>query len=137
MFLYYVSKCTLRFRLHVSYFLSRYNYLFHLLLFFQIERGVVYINVDCAVAGPILGASASPTIKHKLLEAAKSVPFFNDTYASYYDFWKEHKKPQEPQVWTPGSGSDHASFIFYAGVPIIGSNHLLPLNSKFIILLQI
>ena len=108
-----------------------HNKTFPFIIFFQIERGVVYINVDCAVAGPILGASASPTIKHKLLEAVKSVPFFNDTYESYYDFWKEHKKPQEPQVWTPGSGSDHASFIFYAGVPIIGSNHLLPLNSKF------
>ena len=26
---------------------------------------------------------------------------------------------EEPPIWIPGAGSDHASFIFYAGVPVI------------------
>ena len=36
-----------------------------------IERGVVYINTDTAISGPIMYAEASPTISHKVLDAIK------------------------------------------------------------------
>ena len=35
---------------------------------------------------------------------------------NFYDF---HGTDAEPEVGLPGAGSDHASFIFYAGVPVI------------------
>ena len=34
-------------------------------------------------------AEASPTISKKVIEAAKRVPYLDDSYASYFDFWKE------------------------------------------------
>ena len=54
-----------------------------------VDRGVVYINSDTAVSGPIMFAEASPTISKKVIEAAKRVPYMDDSYASYFDFWKE------------------------------------------------
>jgi len=87
-----------------------------------IDRGVVYINTDTAVSGPIMFAEASPTITQNVIKAAKRVPYINNDYGSYYDFWKEWlelKDTEEPPIWIPGVGSDHASFIFYAGVPVI------------------
>ena len=83
-----------------------------------IERGVVYINSDTAVSGPIMWAEASPTISHKVVEAAKKVQYKN--HDSYYDFWKQWLDlDQDPEIWIPGAGSDHASFIFHAGVPVM------------------
>merc|ERR1711935_250939 len=38
---------------------------------------------------------------------------------SYFDFWKEWLDTEEPPISIPGAGSDHASFIFHAGVPVI------------------
>merc|ERR1719400_1696355 len=84
-----------------------------------VDRGVVYINSDTAVSGPIMFAEASPTISKNVIEAAKRVPYINDNYASYFDFWKEWLDTEEPPIWIPGAGSDHASFIFHAGVPVI------------------
>ena len=54
-----------------------------------IDRGVVYINTDTAVSGPIMFAEASPTITQNVIKAAKRVPYINNDYDSYYDFWKE------------------------------------------------
>ena len=54
-----------------------------------IDRGVVYINTDTAVSGPIMFAEASPTITQNVIKAAKRVPYINNDYGSYYDFWKE------------------------------------------------
>ena len=54
-----------------------------------VDRGVVYINSDTAVSGPIMFAEASPTISKKVIEASKRVPYLDDSYASYFDFWKE------------------------------------------------
>ena len=67
-------------------------------------------------------AEASPTISQTVIEASKRVPYIDDSYNSYYDFWKEWldlKGTEEPPIWIPGAGSDHASFIFHAGVPVI------------------
>ena len=88
-----------------------------------VERGVVYINSDTAVSGPIMFAEASPSIAHKVIQAAKTVPFINENFTSYYDFWRDWLELQdadeEPEIWIPGAGSDHASFIFHAGVPVM------------------
>ena len=34
----------------------------------------------------------------------------------------ESRSVEDPEVYLPGAGSDHASFIFYAGVPVIDSS---------------
>lgn len=85
-----------------------------------VERGVIYINTDTAVSGPILGAEASPTIAHNVIDATKKIQYQDQTY---YDFWKQwldlKDSSEEPEIWMPGSGSDHASFIFHAGVPVM------------------
>ncbi len=70
-----------------------------------------------------MDTSASPTITKNIVNATKVVPFFgNSTYSTYYDFWREYLElnaTQEPNVAIPGAGSDHASFLFFAGVPVI------------------
>jgi len=52
------------------------------------ERAVAYLNVDICVTGEILNAQASPTIKHKLIEASKVVENPQDRTESYFDFWQ-------------------------------------------------
>ena len=79
----------------------------------------MYINTDLCVGGPIFGSSASPTVGHKVVEALQTVPYYDETYSNYYDFWKAHKESEAPEIYLPDAGSDHASFIFYAGVPVI------------------
>ena len=80
----------------------------------------MYINVDVCASGPILDASASPTISDKIINATKHVDFFgNNTYDTYYDFWKAYLEVDEPTVPLPGAGSDHANFIYFTGVPVI------------------
>ena len=34
-------------------------------------------------------------------------------------FLEKYASTEEPPIWIPGAGSDHASFIFHAGVPVI------------------
>ena len=88
------------------------------------SRAVAVINVDICVKGDILDPSASPIIKDVFTEAIKSVDDPFDESRTYYDFFKEYIKSDEKpvdkvedKVKTLGSGSDHAPFIFYAGVP--------------------
>jgi len=39
-----------------------------------------------------LDAQASPTIKHKLVEASKAIPNPADPFESYFDFWQRWNK---------------------------------------------
>jgi len=87
------------------------------------ERGVGYINTDVCMAGPILEPAASPTLGHLFVEATKDImsPVSDDE--TYYDYWKKWADADEnfnPE-FSPfvGAGSDHATFLFYAGVPVM------------------
>lgn len=91
------------------------------------DRAVAVINVDICIVGDILSPSASPILKDVFLEAIKAAPSTLDPSKSYYDFlstWlakgeKTKDTSVEEYVKILGSGSDHASFAFFAGVPSI------------------
>ena len=93
----------------------------------MMERAVAVINVDICIVGDILSPSASPILKDVFLEALHSVPSTLDPNKSYYQFlgdWlamgeKTENTTVEEYVKILGSGSDHAPFAFYAGVPAL------------------
>ena len=87
------------------------------------ERGVAYLNTDICMTGPILAPRASPTIGHLIVEATKDITSPVNEEESYYDFWKNWAEAGDefnPKV-SPfvGAGSDHATFLYYAGVPVV------------------
>ena len=84
---------------------------------------MAYINTDVCMSGPILEPVASPTLMDILVPATKDIFSPEDETQNYYDWWKtwsEEGDNFDPEV-SPfvGSGSDHASFIFYAGIPVL------------------
>jgi hypothetical protein len=88
-----------------------------------LERGVAYLNTDICMTGPILAPRGSPTIGHLIVEATKDVTSPVNDEESYYDFWKDWSDAGEdfnPKV-SPfvGAGSDHASFLYYTGIPVV------------------
>jgi len=87
------------------------------------ERAVTYLNTDICMVGPMLEPAASPTIADLIAGATKDVTSPNNDDESYYEFWKKWEGAGEdftPEV-SPfvGAGSDHASFLFYAGIPVM------------------
>ena len=93
---------------------------------FCYHRAVAVINVDVCVAGDILGPSASPVLKNVFVDAIKNVPSTKDESETYYEFLKKYyKKDESPvdnieeKIKLLGSGSDHAPFAYYAGVPAL------------------
>ena len=93
----------------------------------DLEKAVIYINVDVAVAGPDFSASAVPSLKQFVRDVTKSVPSPNGP--SVYDVWRnarseasEHRPSNAPsegdvRVGDLGSGSDYTPFLQHAGVP--------------------
>ena len=93
----------------------------------DLEKAVIYINVDVAVAGPDFSASAVPSLKQFVRDVTKSVP--SPIGPSVYDVWKnarseasEHRPSNAPsegdvRVGDLGSGSDYTPFLQHAGVP--------------------
>ena len=82
-------------------------------------KSVLYLNADMSVTGPNFRASASPSLKKPIIEAAKSVPH-PDTDSSIYDFWSENSKDNTPSIGNLGGGSDHVGFYMRAGIPSAG-----------------
>jgi N-acetylated-alpha-linked acidic dipeptidase len=97
------------------------------------RKAVAYINVDSAVSGPNFGASATPSLRAFIREAARAV---NDprTGRSVYEVWRERYERSQPQRATPGvatpghgerevplgilgSGSDFTPFYHHSGIP--------------------
>ena len=103
----------------------------------DLSRAVAYFNMDSACSGPDFGASAVPSLKQYLRDAAKAVP--SPKGGSVYDQWKAtQEKPKsatEPEipgakvrepaavvtkdvrVGDLGSGSDYTAFLQHLGVP--------------------
>jgi len=93
----------------------------------ELEKAVLYINVDVAVAGPDFSASAVPSLKQFVRDVTKSVP--SPTGPSVYEVWRnarseasEHRPSNAPsdgdvRVGDLGSGSDYTPFLQHAGVP--------------------
>ncbi len=107
------------------------------------NRGVGLVNTDICVSGPIVKPQSSPVLQDVVIDGLKhaSIPVDGDyldgdgderrdfypnseSQGSYYDFWKrwwnqDKDATEEPKIKLLGSGTDHAPFAFYAGVPAI------------------
>jgi len=87
------------------------------------QRGVAYINTDVCMSGPVLNPVASPTLMDLYLPAVRDIASPENEEESYYDWWRRWAGQEED--WRPevepfvGAGSDHASFLFYAGLPVM------------------
>lgn len=81
----------------------------------QLEaKAVAYLNFDGGVSGKGFGASAAPTLKRLIMEAAKEVDYpYNDK--TVFEQWAGEN--EEPRIGNLGGGSDHIAFYMHAGVP--------------------
>ncbi|WP_291783122.1 M28 family peptidase [Cecembia sp.] len=79
-------------------------------------KAVAYINLDAAVGGRNFGASASPTLKKIIMDAAKEV-MYPDSAKTVYEIWAGQRS--EPNIGNLGGGSDHIAFYMHAGIPSI------------------
>jgi N-acetylated-alpha-linked acidic dipeptidase len=98
------------------------------------SKALVYMNTDVGVAGPNFGASATPSLKQFVRDAAREV---QDPRAgrSIYDLWRERiaqakenasgtarrEPPPDASGEVPlnalGAGSDFCPFFDHAGIP--------------------
>jgi len=85
------------------------------------HRAVGHINIDIGVFGDIPWASTSPSIKPIMLNAMKKVKSPQDDKKSIFEFLQQHhgKDDLSSKIGILGSGSDHTSFAFHAGVPSV------------------
>ncbi|CAA0829193.1 Peptidase M28 family protein [Striga hermonthica] len=82
-----------------------------------VSRAVAYLNLDVAVAGPlILPPSATPQLDDLLAQAAKQVPDPNNSSQSIYDSWIS-STDDFTFGRLGGGGSDYASFVQHIGIP--------------------
>ncbi|MFG0276037.1 MAG: M28 family peptidase [Phycisphaerales bacterium] len=84
---------------------------------------VAYINLDAAAGGPRFGASASPSLKPLIEQAAQSITneaFVHgaDAPEALADAW--FGAAERPRFGNLGGGSDHVGFYCHAGVPSAG-----------------
>ena len=88
------------------------------------NRAIGVINVDICVSGDILNPTASLILKDVFIDAIKSVPSAHNPSQTYFEFMEEYIKHDdsrkvEDKIKITGSGSDHAPFSFYAGIPAL------------------
>lgn len=81
------------------------------------EKAIAYINADMAATGSRFGASASPSLKRLVIEAAQAVSR-PDAEQTVYERWMaKADDPEEPPIGNLGGGSDHVGFYTHIGVP--------------------
>src|SRR5271156_4341024 len=98
------------------------------------KKVMAYINTDVGVNGPNFGASATPSLKALVRDAAREVKD-PGTDRSVYDVWRDHAATfagevsgtarqsltadasGEPPISSLGSGSDYSAFFDHAGIP--------------------
>jgi N-acetylated-alpha-linked acidic dipeptidase len=99
----------------------------------DLDRAVVYLNMDSAVSGPNFGASAVPSLKQFMRDVAKAIP--SPKGKTVYEAWRAAgENPQQPDVTGSGrvpvvqlqsdvpvgdlgSGSDYTPFLQHLGIP--------------------
>uniref|UniRef100_A0A0N4ZQC1 N-acetylated-alpha-linked acidic dipeptidase 2 n=1 Tax=Parastrongyloides trichosuri TaxID=131310 RepID=A0A0N4ZQC1_PARTI len=96
------------------------------------NRAVVYLNVDTIFSNQTLHVRTIPTLFDVSIEAAKLVrnPMASEKRKgrmTLYDTWvynfPDYKNLGRPLIPVPGGGSDMASFLNYAGVPVADFNY--------------
>ena len=90
------------------------------------NRVVGLVNTDICVSGTIVKPQASPVLKDTVINALKMADDpTTEGSRKYYEFWDEwtnirnNGEKKEPKFSLLGSGSDHATFAFYANIPAI------------------
>jgi N-acetylated-alpha-linked acidic dipeptidase len=81
------------------------------------DRVVAFIN-PAHLAGSMFRASAVPALDEFLLETARRVEW-GGTGTTIYDHWSANSESGEPLVGRLGGGTDHMSFLFPNGTPVI------------------
>jgi N-acetylated-alpha-linked acidic dipeptidase len=105
----------------------------------ELTHAAAYFNMDAAVSGPNFGASAVPSLKQFVRDAAKAVP--SPKGGTVYDVWKKATQPGGDSAQPPtdalgdtkrlpvapanadvpvgdlGSGSDYTVFLQHLGIP--------------------
>lgn len=85
------------------------------------EKAVAYINLDMASMGPNFGASASPSLRRLIEDAARDVPQARVPEKSVYEDWVGRAGRGDdrtrPRIGDLGGGSDHIGFVCHLGVP--------------------
>ena len=87
------------------------------------NRAAAYLNMDACVQGGVLNKIfASSVLKDVAINALKGLKSPGENSGeSYFEFLEEYYKMENTSVADKikivGSGSDHAGFAFYAGVP--------------------
>ena len=95
------------------------------------NRAVGLVNIDAPLDGNILVPSASPSLKAVFVNAMKDVRSANDPSKTLFEFLTEYHRDEESSageevdVEILGSGTDHASFAYYAGVPAVYHNFII------------
>jgi N-acetylated-alpha-linked acidic dipeptidase len=83
-------------------------------------NAVAYINADGAVTGGTFSASASPSLKQPIIDAARAVPYPGSD-GTVYDHWLAAARGRAgPPIGNLGGGSDHVGFYTHVGVPSAG-----------------
>ncbi|HSJ24719.1 MAG TPA: M28 family peptidase [Longimicrobiales bacterium] len=84
------------------------------------RNAIAYINADASVSGPNFGASASPSLKQPIIDAARAVPYPGG--GTVYEHWMRNARQgvTEPPLGNLGGGSDHVAFYTHVGVPSAG-----------------
>ncbi|HZW10723.1 MAG TPA: M28 family peptidase, partial [Phycisphaerales bacterium] len=85
------------------------------------EKAVAYINLDMASMGPEFGASASPSLRRLVEDAARLVPQARAAEKTVFEDWLARSprtdNPGRPSIGDLGGGSDHVGFVCHAGIP--------------------
>jgi N-acetylated-alpha-linked acidic dipeptidase len=83
---------------------------------------VAYINLDMAAMGPRFSASAAPSLKRVIVDAARIVPQAGGTPGeTVYDRWSSGGITDGlPPFGNLGGGSDHIGFYCHLGIPSCG-----------------
>jgi len=96
------------------------------------SRAVAYINMDTCAAGTLLKCKASPQLSSLLYKAMEEIhfPVDNKNQTLLQSFQSNIPKPGKvlEKIEVISSGSDHAPFSFYAGVPALDVSFKLAPN---------
>jgi N-acetylated-alpha-linked acidic dipeptidase len=88
----------------------------------RLARGAVaYFNQDVSASGPNFGGAASPSLRALVRDVAREVPSPDSAGLSVYGAWRRSAKTadgHEPEMESPGGGSDFAGFYNHLGIPM-------------------
>jgi N-acetylated-alpha-linked acidic dipeptidase len=92
----------------------------------ELQTGAVaYLNLDGAALGLDFEASASPSLKAVIAEAARAVaqpggPSGRTVFDAWLARGEDSDRPGSPRMGDLGGGSDHVAFLCHLGIPSAG-----------------